>query len=311
MNSNYRAPPGWLEAFGDLPGEGAAHQRRLADDARRSTAPDAEAESDPVQQQQEAESNFELGFAAQTEIARIGSSGEATEKLLDALARALKEDVIPYAHARDMVGPVLFGAEWIGPISMDESHALASEAPGARRRDGERLMQFDKVESWISERGLLVVLGQGWQKKRYVLRNRLEAALAIESSVVTPPPEGTVPQLPAKKSGEPLEQSGLVPADEEFGAPASLASSDATSSVVSTPRLRRQHGPIPGTIKRYEAADRALIPQVREIMKRDNLSPTAAATVLADAGKIKGNGTPATRARRLAALYLREAVGSG
>jgi hypothetical protein len=65
-------------------------------------------------------------------------------------------------------------------------------------------------------------------------------------------------------------------------------------------------GPEPGKLRRYEAADRALFTEFERIMADEKKSRSAAAFDLAQAGKIKGFGTPESRAKRLAALYKRE-----
>src|SRR5262245_155041 len=69
-------------------------------------------------------------------------------------------------------------------------------------------------------------------------------------------------------------------------------------------------GPEPGKLRRYEAADRALFPELERIMDEQQKSRWAAALDLAQAGKIKGFGTDESRAKRLAALYKRERGGA-
>ena len=65
-------------------------------------------------------------------------------------------------------------------------------------------------------------------------------------------------------------------------------------------------GPEPGTLRRYDAADRKLFPELERIMAEEKKSRTAAALALAD--RIDGVGTPESRARRLAALHKRSAA---
>jgi hypothetical protein len=74
-------------------------------------------------------------------------------------------------------------------------------------------------------------------------------------------------------------------------------------AAVSRPRRR---GPKPGTLDRYGAADRALFNEIKRIMRVDRVSVSAAATRLADAGKIAGVGTSVSRAKRLAERYRRQ-----
>jgi hypothetical protein len=69
-------------------------------------------------------------------------------------------------------------------------------------------------------------------------------------------------------------------------------------------------GPEPGKLRRYEAADRALFTELERIMADEKKSRSAAALDLAKAGKIKGFGTPESRAKRLAELYKRESGGT-
>jgi hypothetical protein len=71
---------------------------------------------------------------------------------------------------------------------------------------------------------------------------------------------------------------------------------------------KRRPGPKAGELRRFEAADRALFPELEKIIAARHNSPSAAALVLAQQGKIAGVGisTEESRARRLAALYRRE-----
>jgi hypothetical protein len=72
------------------------------------------------------------------------------------------------------------------------------------------------------------------------------------------------------------------------------------------PVRRPRRGPQPGDLDRYGLADRALLPELRVIMEREQLSATAAARKLADQNKILGHGTSESRTKRLASLYHRE-----
>jgi hypothetical protein len=67
------------------------------------------------------------------------------------------------------------------------------------------------------------------------------------------------------------------------------------------PRSRVAQSP-----ERYDAADRALFPELERIMTNDKKSLSAAARDLAEDGRVAGAGTPESRAKRLAALYKRE-----
>jgi hypothetical protein len=67
---------------------------------------------------------------------------------------------------------------------------------------------------------------------------------------------------------------------------------------------RGTRGPKRGSLDRYGEADRSLFPKIEEIMKTEKLSAHAVAHRLAENGKVAGTGTPKSRAKRLAALYL-------
>jgi hypothetical protein len=70
---------------------------------------------------------------------------------------------------------------------------------------------------------------------------------------------------------------------------------------------RRSKGPRPGTVDRYGQSDRALYEDMKRLMDKEHISATAAARHLAEKGKIKGGGTPESRARRLQRRYRAEA----
>jgi hypothetical protein len=72
---------------------------------------------------------------------------------------------------------------------------------------------------------------------------------------------------------------------------------------------KKRFGPEPGTLRRYEAADRKLFPELERIMAEKRKSLSAAAFDLAEADQIDGTGTPQSRAKRLAALYKRDRGG--
>jgi hypothetical protein len=79
---------------------------------------------------------------------------------------------------------------------------------------------------------------------------------------------------------------------------------------VGATQRRNRRGPIPGTVRRYEASDRELFPEIERLMQGQHISATEAARRLAQ-GDIQGRtvagaGTVDSRARRLACLYLAE-----
>jgi hypothetical protein len=73
-------------------------------------------------------------------------------------------------------------------------------------------------------------------------------------------------------------------------------------SVVWT-KQRRRKGPEPGTLDRFGGADRALYGDLKRLMSEKKMSLTAAAQELAEAGKVAGDGTTTSRARRLARRF--------
>ena len=69
-------------------------------------------------------------------------------------------------------------------------------------------------------------------------------------------------------------------------------------------------GPEPGTLRRYDAADRELFTELERIMADEQKSRSAAAHDLALANRISGVGSAQSRAKRLAALHQRECGGA-
>jgi hypothetical protein len=76
---------------------------------------------------------------------------------------------------------------------------------------------------------------------------------------------------------------------------------------------KQRPGPTPGDLRRFEAADRELFPQLEQLMTTRHISLWAAAQALAEEGKIDGVGisTQASRAKRLVKLYGREKKRAG
>jgi hypothetical protein len=69
---------------------------------------------------------------------------------------------------------------------------------------------------------------------------------------------------------------------------------------------RRRKGPAPGTVDRYGDSDRALFPEIECIMREGHKSVHAVALELASAERVQGNGTPESRAKRLAMRFRKE-----
>ena len=72
-----------------------------------------------------------------------------------------------------------------------------------------------------------------------------------------------------------------------------------------------RRGPKPGTLRRYETKDRELFPDIDRLMQDESISASKAALELAEKGKVAGVGTPQSRAKRLANLYLVQAKRAG
>src|SRR5262249_28754269 len=64
----------------------------------------------------------------------------------------------------------------------------------------------------------------------------------------------------------------------------------------------RPRGPKPGQLRRYEGSDRALIPEVKRLIKT-GMSATQAAQSLAKDGRLSGVGNPESRAKRLVTVF--------
>lgn len=67
---------------------------------------------------------------------------------------------------------------------------------------------------------------------------------------------------------------------------------------------RKRPGPTKGTVQRYGTPDRKLFPQIDVLTRDGGLSVSAAALKLARDKKVAGTGTPESRAKRLAKLYM-------
>jgi hypothetical protein len=85
----------------------------------------------------------------------------------------------------------------------------------------------------------------------------------------------------------------------------SSATSEHVTSSHGMRTKRGRRGPAPGTLDRFGEADRALYRELKRIV-RAGKSVNAAATELAEAGKVKGSGTDASRAKRLATRFIKE-----
>ena len=92
--------------------------------------------------------------------------------------------------------------------------------------------------------------------------------------------------------------------DEQRGVDASAADNDRTpGATAGLPAKRR--GPKPGTVKRFDSADRALFQEIERLMKEEQ-TLTKVTKQLADEGKIAGVGSPASRAKRLARAFQKD-----
>jgi hypothetical protein len=97
----------------------------------------------------------------------------------------------------------------------------------------------------------------------------------------------------------PLESPAAPPAAAAITGPAPVVSETAAAK-----KPRKRPGPLPGTIDRFGAADRALFPEMTELIENKNITPGEAARLLAD--KISGRGDVESRIRRVAERYRLE-----
>jgi hypothetical protein len=91
-------------------------------------------------------------------------------------------------------------------------------------------------------------------------------------------------------------------ADDAEPIPTAVAETAHTTDAKPTSVDRSKHGPEPGKLRRYDAGDIELFPELEQLMRAGH-SRTAAARTLAEAGKIAGPGTLASKAKRLAKLH--------
>ena len=139
-------------------------------------------------------------------------------------------------------------------------------------------------------------LAHCWMPRRF-----LERWLANHR--MQPRPERFEPKCPTPPTTTPQSLSQARKAEPVIAEAVGHGASDADRE--------RRFGPKPGTLRRYEAADRALFPEVERIMAEKQMSRTAAALDLALADRVAGVGTPHSRATRLAALHKRDRGGTG
>ena len=74
-------------------------------------------------------------------------------------------------------------------------------------------------------------------------------------------------------------------------------------------KSRKRPGPAPGALRRYDAGDRALFPEIDRLMETEHISVHAAALKLSlgevDGKVVEGSGNADSRAKRLGGLYHR------
>ena len=139
-------------------------------------------------------------------------------------------------------------------------------------------------------------LANCWMRRKYF--DRLLAKHRMQ-----PRPERFEPKCPTPPTTTPQSLSQARKAEP-------VIAEDVGHSASATVRKRR-FGPEPGKLRRYEAGDRALFPELERIMAEKQNSLSAAALELAEAGQVKGPGTALSRSKRLAALYNRDRGGTG
>jgi hypothetical protein len=135
----------------------------------------------------------------------------------------------------------------------------------------------------------------------WMRRERFDRFLAKHR--MQPRPERFEPKCPAPPTRTPqsLSQARKAVMQPVIAEGVGHSASDAVP--------KRRFGPEPGTLRRYDDADRKLFPELERIMAEKQKSLSAAAFDLAEADQIDGTGTPQSRAKRLAALYKRDRGG--
>jgi hypothetical protein len=104
-----------------------------------------------------------------------------------------------------------------------------------------------------------------------------------------------------------LDRESLLSYARKLGYEIRTAAAEARAAKTDEPgTATRRRGPKPGELRRYDAADRALFPELEQLMREKQISPTAAAQQLANDGKITGGGAPASKATRLVKLFNAE-----
>jgi hypothetical protein len=87
--------------------------------------------------------------------------------------------------------------------------------------------------------------------------------------------------------------------DDRGGGPIQICASDLKSWLA-----RPRRGPRPGTVSRFAARDQALFPEIENRLRSGKAaSATEAARQLAEEGRVAGQATEDSRARRLATAY--------
>jgi hypothetical protein len=89
--------------------------------------------------------------------------------------------------------------------------------------------------------------------------------------------------------------------------PAGEPRSQEDKPLSTAPRPRKRRGPVAGTVRRYEATDRELFPEIDRMMRDQHISSSEAALRLAtgkvEDEKVEGTGSAESHAKRLGSLY--------
>jgi len=179
-----------------------------------------------------------------------------------------------------------------------------------QRRIFERLRAAAEAgETWfIGDTSPLVT--ESWSS--LVLRNNTLAVRPWEAIAWmhrNPNARHLVPKTPAEmvalRAERAIGPSASPVSDKRLNTPELLTIPTAAPAGMAPLRETRR-GPRRGTVDRFGEADRALFPEMKRLVDEDHKSVHAAALELASTGKIKGAGTPNSRAQRLAKLYRNE-----
>jgi hypothetical protein len=181
-------------------------------------------------------------------------------------------DRIDRDEATEIVGREKFGDAWVGPAT-DEEFKLAKKYR-SKIRAGEKLPEDEAPAlEWAAER------------EARADRQRREVNHWLEDRGFDCV-RGLTEGFDRTKFDKAVEA--------EFGAAAKKR------------RRSAAKGPMRGEIDRFREADRALFPEIEQLMKSQHLTSNEAVRILGERDKLTGRGTLDSRIRRVSARFRRE-----